>query len=321
MNNQEHIIEESKEIVSKIKNKLVEAPPTHPQVKYEYDLDAWPEQYNYKIALIPMNLNFYRDFIEVNETKLGIELSMVKLLENRSEEIKDKIIRYSEYAIKHIGAKLVIFNEYSYPILKNEELCNSLSAICRENDACIIAGSFHITDENIGLPYGHNACPIFLPSGQFHQFKRSSGKFKDKWERIIGPSLWELYIFYSRFGTFSIPICIDIRDRNLVDLLSMLNRKGSLYHPIDFLIVPSFSSNDKIMHQSIISVSLVSNLCIIYLNNFANADSPAVFLSGKRQSGVYSDDPDNPRIYLYNIDLIKIRRERLLAEKTDIFSA
>jgi hypothetical protein len=71
------------------------------------------------------------------------------------------------------------------------------------------------------------------------------------------------------------------------------------------------------MHQSIRRVSKDSNICIVYLNNFSELDPPKVFISGKEQADVLRD-PGNPNIFIYNLDLKKIRKMRLFGESTEI---
>jgi hypothetical protein len=118
-----------------------------------------------------------------------------------------------------------------------------------------------------------------------------------------------------------VPVCIDFVDMNLHYNLNRLNERGSLFHPIDFAIIPSYTDESCMFYKLCRNVSLRSNMCVIYINNFPNENSPQIFIGGEKiitREIVEPTKENYPKIYLYDMDLIKIREKRLFGENVKI---
>lgn len=296
-------------------------PELYPFPRFEYsypDEHPWPKEYKYKLALVPMNIpiNFFEHYND-GERKL------LRIKKDHSGTIKKMILERSENAIR-LGAKIIVFNEFSYPILEHSSLKSDLTTLCEKSNAFIIAGTFHEIREH-DPKYGFSKCPIYFINGKItYQYKNEPGSIKGIWEEIKKPHLRTLQVIQSRYGLFTIPICIDFLDANLHHNLKLLNKRGSLYHPIDFMIIPSYTDDSKRFNRLCEKVSRDSNMCIIYINNFSDTISPQVFLGGssiKERAEVPISSDEHQKIYLYEIDLIKVRLQRLFGENVDISEA
>jgi len=289
-----------------------------PRFEYTFpDPHPWPKDYKYRIAMIPMGI-YPKNFDRLENG----ELRLVKIKDGLADDIADTILRTSRKAFES-GAKIIVFSEFSYPISQYNKLNPELKRFCDETDTFVIAGSFHeirTCDED----YGFSKCPIYDVQGNItYQYKNSSGSCGGRQEVIKPPKSRNLWVIHSRYGTFSVPICIDFLDANLHKNLNKLNKKGSLYRPIDLLIIPSYTDNSKMFCQACKKVSYDSNMCVIYLNNFHGEMSPEMFIGGNKTYGIYVNPREEgyPPIYLYDLDLIKIRELRLFGEYVEISKA
>ena len=282
-----------------------------PRLSYiNADRERWPKIYKYNIALISLNLGLKADFEKVSKNRFNL----IKIKEDKSKYIKIQILKLIIKAINEFDANIIVFPEFSYPILEHDSLRRSLKKICCKNNIIIIAGSYHETRDETHPDFGSNICPIYAFGDERNQFKNHAGSIGGDSEIINTLAPQKLNVFQTRYGTFSVPICIDIYDQNLVGLLTKMNQKDKWYHPIDFLIVPAFTDDDNGMIRACQRCSKNANISIIYLNNFSNEKSPGIFISGVLDESWTASG----LIHAYQIDLIKIRKQRLSGNKYTI---
>lgn len=289
-----------------------------PRLKYTFpDPHPWPKDYKFRIALIPMAITL-SSFDRVENG----ELRLLKIKDELTSDIVDIILKLLNKA-SELGSKIIVFSEFSFPISEYSKLDGELKRFCNETNSFVIAGSFHET-RDYDEYYGFSKCPIYhIRNKILYQYKNDPGSFAGTQEVINNPRVRNLQVIQSRYGTFCVSICVDFLDANLHYNLKKLNRKGSLYHPVDFLIIPSYTDNPNLFHQACKKVSSDSNMCIIYVNNFSGDMSPEVFLGGEKMDCEKSDDlgQDIPPIYLYDLDLINVRMRRLFGDDVEITDA
>jgi hypothetical protein len=128
----------------------------YPRLVYCYpDQHPWPKTYNYKLALIPMELPpTYFDEFERGDLRL------MSIKKEFAGPTKEMILECTKNAIE-LGAKIIVFNEFSYPILEHSELSSELIKLCDKSISFVIPGSFHETRET-DSEYGFSKCPIFF---------------------------------------------------------------------------------------------------------------------------------------------------------------
>jgi predicted amidohydrolase len=280
------------------------------------DPSPWPEDLNYSIALIPMKIKYPDYFNIINKDSL----KMLQIKRSFSTQVKDILLNTAKEALNE-GAKIIVYNELSYPLLEDKILIKELKDCSKETNSIIIGGSFHEVRRKSKEEYGHNVCPIFNFSkkGIICQYKNNPGYFGGSIENI--KSSGNFNVFHTRYGVFIVPICIDIMDGNLWENIKKLNSIKSLYHPIDLIIVPSYTDNPSELAGICSRVSYYSKTCVAYVNAAINNSPPNVFICGVELDAdkiIAHKQSNYPSIYIYNIDIAGLRNDRLNSLDIDI---
>lgn len=117
--------------------------------------------------------------------------------------------------------------------------------------------------------------------------------------------------------------CADIMDENLFKNIKKLNQINNLYHPVDFLIVPSFTEKPWILSGTVEYISRQCNTTVVYVNNYSELSRPEIFISGVKQKIIGpKKNPigeNAPDIYLFDLNLAEIRKARLSSETVSLY--
>jgi predicted amidohydrolase len=226
------------------------------------DNELHPLQYDIKIALIPMKIP-QGYFEHVTKTTTYQTYEPVRIQRRFTPAVILDIREGIKKAIDN-EAKIIILSEYSYPIFEDKTLRNELSEISARKKVCIIAGTFADTRSK-KPPY--NTSLLFTPwrVDPYPQYKTLPGKIAGHTESIKTNSPGEIYLFFTRFGTFAITICLDMADLNTMNNIIVWQNTHYFDQTIDMVFVPAYTDKENQFADQRLNLSKYANNCIFYV--------------------------------------------------------
>ncbi len=258
--------------------------------------------------------------VKIATVSLGPSLEELRLFpqsrENRFRTywVEDKTIRRrlredflaALRRVAKAGAKLVCFNEMSYPdamdIETSRELRAEIREIVDENQLFVIAGTHHHRQTF------HNLCPIFAANREIipHAKLSSAAKLEEK---IRTPAGRVMRYYKTTFGAVGLLICLDAYEPTL--FLRMMKQSSVWQNEegVDFVFVPAFSpNNSKAVCDACQDLSYTTGAIVVYVNCPERRPRHAVFVAGKKMPAKgmvegYSRRSLRKGIELHTIDL------------------
>ena len=282
----------------------------------------FPKSSDCKIAFVPMEVRYPDEFEDVTEEYLDDEKSenITRINDKKAKKLLRWFKSTARESIKE-GANIIVYSEYSYPALYDEEMREFFIEFCERNKCYVVAGSY--VEYNDPKNRGYNRCVIFTPhqGNIIKQNKNSRGAFSGESEKIKTPSDKEVLLINTKYGTIAIAMCIDVQDQNLSRNISVANRTDKLFKPVDIIVVPSYTDEPNTIFSNCQTLSLFTRTCVVYVCDSTFGQNSAIFINGKKitESIRKIKKPNTPIIYLAKLDLFKLRSERLIYFNTKCY--
>lgn len=290
--------------VEALENKLPPEPVLD-NVFPSYDID--PTIYQYKIAMVPMNIPF--GSFEAVE-KHGVK--PLRIRENDSDRIANALVKNVRQACA-AGARLICCSEYCYPILRHNRIKRKLADLASKYGAYIVAGSYVDTEPEKPC---YNTCLVFSPhrSEPYEQYKNGLGNFKKKRESINIPSPAVEKVFQTELGVIVILVCVDVQDARMQRVLEILNNDRNAFQAVDLVIVPSYTSDPDDMQLYCEKLSESTGTSVVFVHDSSYGSHSTIYLCGESQSRsleqIKNTARDHGPVHIFSFDLAKLRNKR-----------
>ncbi len=278
-----------------------------PRLRSVYFKNIYPTRYKYKVSLVSLMVDFRKS--KKIERKRN-NLSIYKFNSAFSSIMREDILSASQLAASK-GSKILVFSEYSYPILQDRELRPELMRLAEKYDCCVIPGSYYEVNEK-KPDFGSEKSPIFSNNNEpIIQFKNQGGRILGELDNIRTPLQQYTNLCETKYGTFAVVVGNDILDNNLLHNIKILNYKNNIYKPVDLIIVPSFSDSPARFGEFCRNFSRNTQTYVLYVTDKRYGLHSNVYMCGKELKPEVIRSDDNLDIRTYDIDIATLRNMRI----------
>jgi hypothetical protein len=234
-----------------------------------------PQKKQFKIATISTSL-VLKQLGPMEERDYKIWLVDTKY----RKQLREEFLKYLTKAAE-AGAKLICFNELAYPtpLDKGDTVfMNQIKKLVAKHNLTLVAGSYHDAAKF------YNLSPVVAPKdGVPHAIAHAKMTSAVRaFELIRIPPNRHLRYYQTQHGLFAVLICIDVYDPSLIFRLMMKNHLYSGEEKIDFVFVPSFTSNDaQKLAEACKDLSYATATLVVYVNCSEDMPRHVIYLAGE----------------------------------------
>jgi len=246
---------------------------------------------NLHVATVSTSISM-SDFDEVN--KRGYKIYVVK--DKQRPRLRREFLTQLQ-KVADSGATLVCFNELAYPTpvdrAEDKTFQEQIKEIVAAAGFFLVAGSYHHPREFYNISPIFSPVPLHEDQGRgprvYSHAKLTSAVRVQEMIRI--PSDRNLRHYETRFGAFTILICLDAYDPALALRLMRMNYQFNDENKVDVVFVPSFNVEKGLSQANACKdLSYATGSLVAYVNCAATQPRHAVYLAGHELPPVKKSD-------------------------------